>query len=217
MFPQAILKGCRIHKNAAIWRKLGDLGLQALFHQNPHFQELIYKLYSLCYVPVDQVVPFYNEVILPIVEEALDQDQDWIQHSDELDEFGLYFSNTWIVRRNRRSPLFPPSLWNLYTTVIEGGLQTNNMIESNNRTWNSLVGQRPNVWHVQEMFIKQDAEARRAFLSNAVGQDQRTNTGRKQKSLDAIQRIKFVVEAFGTMSKSDYISTLAHDRQKSDS
>ena len=91
------------------------------------------------------------------------------------------------------------------------------MIESNNGTWNSLVGQRPNVWHVQEMFIKQDAEARRAFLSNAVGQDQRTNTGRKQKSLDAIQRIKFVVEAFGTMSKSDYISTLAHDRQKSDS
>ena len=61
------------------------------------------------------------------------------------------------------------------------------------------------------------AEARRVFLSNAVGQDQRTNTGRKQKSLDAIQRIKFVEEAFGTMSKSDYISTLAHDRQKSDS
>ena len=63
-----------------------------------------------------------------------------------------------------------------------------------------MVGQRPNVWHVQDMFIKQDAEARRAFLSDAVGQDQRTNAGRKLKSLDAIQRIKFVVEAFGTMS-----------------
>ena len=28
--------------------KLGDLGLQALFHQDAKFQELTYKLYSLC-------------------------------------------------------------------------------------------------------------------------------------------------------------------------
>ena len=38
------------------------------------------------------------------------------------------------------------------------GPQTNNMLESHNRTWNSLVGHTPNVWHIQELFIKQDAE-----------------------------------------------------------
>ena len=73
--------------------------------------------------------------------------------------------------------------------------------------------------NVQEMSKKCLSNQRQddPFFSNAAGQDQRTNTGRKKKSLHAIQNIKFVVEAFGTMSKSDYISTLAHDRQKSDS
>lgn len=60
VFPDAVHKGCRFHQNAAVWRKLGDLGLQTLFHQNAEFQELIYKLYSLCYVPEDQVIDAFN-------------------------------------------------------------------------------------------------------------------------------------------------------------
>ena len=36
-----------------------------------------------------------------------------------------------------------------------------------------------------------------------------TNTGRKQRSLDARERVKFVVDAFDSMPRADYISTLA--------
>ena len=79
------------------------------------------------------------------------------------------------------------------------------MLKSHNRTWNSLVGHTPNVWHIQELFIKQDAEARRAYLPNAVGQDMTTNTGRKQMSLDARERVKFVVDAFNKPFKLNKI------------
>ena len=41
-----------------------------------------------------------------------------------------------------------------------------------------------------------------------------TNSGRKERSKDSRQRVKFVVEAFHTMPKADYIQTLAHDQQK---
>ena len=78
-------------------------------------------------------------------------------------------------------------------------------------------GQRPRigaVFSIQELFVKQDAEARRAYHSNAVGLDSATNSGRKQKSKKSRQRVKFVVEAFHTMPKADYIQTLAHDQQK---
>ena len=88
------------------------------------------------------------------------------------------------------------------------------MLESHDRTWDSWVGHAPNVWHIQELFIKQDTEARRAYLPNAVGQDMTTNTGRKQMSLDARERVKFVVDAFDSMPIADYISTLAHDAKK---
>ena len=40
------------------------------------------------------------------------------------------------------------------------------------------------------------------------------NVQGKQRSKDSRQRAKFVVEAFHTMPKADYIQTLAHDQQK---
>ena len=43
-----------------------------------------------------------------------------------------------------------------------------------------------------------------------------TKTGRKQMSLDARERVKIVVDAFDSMPRADYISTLAHDMQKFD-
>ena len=109
-------------------------------------------LYSLCYVPADEVVFTFNDVILPLVEHGLDNYEDWIDYAAELEEFGKYFSNTWICQRNGRSPLFMPKLWNHFESVKEGGAQTYNMLKSCNRTWNSLVDHTPNVWHIQELF-----------------------------------------------------------------
>ena len=53
-------------------------------------------------------------------------------------------------------------------TVLEDGMETNNMLESFNQTWNLLSGYSPNVWHIQDQFVKQDADARQAFLSNEL-------------------------------------------------
>ena len=61
--------------------------------------------------------------------------------------------------------------------------------------------------------MKQEANARRSFLSNAVGQDTSTNTGRKERSLDGRTRIKFLLGGYDTMSKKDLILMLAHDMQ----
>ena len=124
--------------------------------------------------------------------------------------------NTWIERRGGRAPLFPPELWSQYDAVKEDKSQTNNTLERFNRTWNSLVGNNSNVWTVQEAFVKRDSEARRNFMSNAVGQDLHHNTGGRQRSLDARERLKFVVDGFDAMPRSDYISILAHDLQKCD-
>ena len=39
-------------------------------------------------------------------------------------------------------------------------------------------------------------------------------TGREQRSLDARERVKFVVDAFDSMPRADYVYTLAHNMQK---
>ena len=97
---------------------------------------------------------------------------------------------------------------------MEDKPQTNNSLEHFNRAWNSLVGNNSSVWTVQDVFGKRDAEARSNFLNNAIGQDIHHNTGNRQRSLDAIERIKYVVQSF--MLRKDYVSVLANDLQKYD-
>ena len=90
------------------------------------------------------------------------------------------------------------------------------MVEAFNRTWNSLAGLAPNVWRIQELFVKAEADARRSFMSNSVGQDMNTNSGRRQKSMDARQRIKFLAEHFRTTPPSEYLQMVAHEIQKAE-
>ena len=100
--------------------------------------------------------------------------------------------------------------------MLNDGVTTNSKFESFNRTWNSIIGFKKNIWHVQEQFVKQESEARRAYLANAVAADLHTNSGRKQKALDSLGRLKFVVSSYNTTPIKDYVSILAHDLQKFD-
>ena len=38
VFPGVEQRGCRFHHNAAVWKKLGEKGLQGLFYQSYSFQ-----------------------------------------------------------------------------------------------------------------------------------------------------------------------------------
>ena len=216
VFQDVEHKGCKFHHNAAIWKKLGEIGLHSLFYENAQFQEFIYMHYALCYVPTVDIVNTYNQVITPFMEDALTHYEEWEEFSGEIGQFCYYYCDTYIEKRNGREALFPPKLWTHYDTVLNDGVATNNKLESFNRTWNSIIGFKKNVWHVHEQFVKQESEARRAYLANAVAADLHTNSGRKQKALDSLGRLKFVVSAYNTTPIKDYISILAHDLQKFD-
>ena len=177
VFPDVQHKGCRFHHNAAVWKNLGAHKLQSLFYQNPCFQELIYSLYSFCYVPSDRVNEYYHEVITKLVDDGEEKDDEWKDYKEKIDAFSSYYRMTWIEKRGGRVAHFKPELQNQYATVLVGGLETNNMLESLNRTWNTLSGYSLNEFAIQELFVKQDGEAWRAYLSNAVGLYMASNSG----------------------------------------
>ena len=101
----------------------GTHKLQSLFYQNPRFQELIYSLYSFCYVPSDRVNEYYHEVITKLVDDGKEKDEEWEDYQEEINAFGSYYRTTWIEKRGGRGALFKPELWNQYTTVLEGELK----------------------------------------------------------------------------------------------
>lgn len=205
-------KGCKYHKHAAIWKNLGEHGLQSLYHRNPRFVEHINMLFGLCYVREDDVVSLYMEHIFPEIEKNIEEDEEWSEFADELNEFGDYYESTWIERRNHRPPRFPPMLWNHHDSILHDGVQTNNHLEAYNRKLNKLAGKSSNVWEIQDIFVKQEAEARRTFMSNRMGSDLCSNTGRKERSKDGRAAIKLILQGYDTVPKIDLLRMLAHSQ-----
>ena len=184
IYPDIDHVGCQYHFRAAIWKNVMDKGLQSFFYKNPQFQEFIYTLYALAYVPVDDVIRVYDEFIGPMVVQYLEEEEDWASRVTQINNFGNYFINTWIGTRNktksgsRRRPLFPLEMWNQHDECLADGISTNNALESFNRTWNSLLGPHPNIWKCINAMIRTEADTRRTLMSNATDLDMRDNTGR---------------------------------------
>ena len=59
---------------------------------------------------------YYDEVIIPQVQEGVDHDEAWEDYEEEIDRFGYYYATTWIEKRGGRKALFQPCLWNQYNT-----------------------------------------------------------------------------------------------------
>ena len=93
---------------------------------------------------------------------------------------------------------------------MNGGIETNNHLKSYNSKLNRLAGTTKNVWEIQELFVKQEAESRRVFQSNRRGSDLSSNTTRRQKVKDKCAAVKFILEGYNTMPKKELIQMLAH-------
>ena len=195
VFPDVIQRGCRFHRNAAIFAQVGAKGLQSLFYSNGKFQELVYKCYALCFVPADLALGVHEEVIVPAVDEGHNTEPEWGEYYEEIEAFGLYLTNTWLQRRGGRAPLFPPELWSQYNAVMEDKPQTNNSLERFNRTWNSLVGNNSSVWTVQDVFVKRDADARRNFLNNAAARTFATTLATSREASTQLRGLSMLCRA----------------------
>lgn len=212
VFDGAVHTGCRFHFNSAVWKQIQEHGLQPLFHQNSNFQEFVYSLYALAYVPVDHVVRVYEAVILVQWAETLKVDEEWRDCAEDIEEFMHYFATTWVERRGGRAGRFHINSWNMVEVVTSGnGVTTNNMLESFNRTLNSMAGQKPNVWKIHQLFIEQESSTRRTFLLNSTGQDLCENSSRKQQALNHIQRMNFIISNFHGTPSNLYLTAVAHE------
>ncbi len=68
-FPSSHISGCTFHMRQAILRKLQEINLIPFFHRDANFQELVYRVHALSFVPMDNIVDYYEEVILERIEE----------------------------------------------------------------------------------------------------------------------------------------------------
>ena len=219
--PEVNIRGCAFHFRKAIWRNIGLCGLQAFFYGEQIFNELVYKVYALNLIPPKDLARLYQEQIVDTICSKREDDEEWREGHDELESFMDYLDTTWIgkpIRGRpgaRRKPMFEYRFWNQYQAYSEQDdgevVSTNNCLESWNRTWNGLMGIKPNFFKVIQGFISQESETKRLLVTQATGRDMSDNSGRRSICRDHRERLKNIISQYATMPNEEFLTTLAHE------
>ena len=167
--PTTEVGGCNFHWKKNIFSNVGDKGCLSLFNENEFFQVLLDLIYTLCMVPPDDVVYAFESVIEPYHEDNLADHEDY----EYVLNFISYVENTYIGKLNRRGerrpPLFPIPIWNIYQSILAQNNTTNNGVESWNGRWNNTIGTNHNLWRIINGFKKEDSLARTKLQEVVAG------------------------------------------------
>ena len=65
------------------------------------------------------------------------------------------------------------------------------------------------MWTIEQGFVNQESETKRILVSNAVGRDMNTNTGRKSLVKNQYVRIGGIVQQYTTLPIEQYLKLIA--------
>lgn len=176
VFLDAEVHCCLFHWGQAAWRKVAELGLISLMRDDNEIKMSISTLFGLPFLPVEDLEQIFVELrgvtahaVLPF----------W-KHLDENYVRGK-------PRRGRRQaipPLFPPNVWNVYNSVLNGWARTNNYVES----WHSKFGKllntkHPNIWRFLEQLKKEEKQVTQSIIQLRGGQRRLRYPGQQRYSI----------------------------------
>ena len=187
--PDVQVHGCFYHLTQNTWRKVQQLGLVPLYRSQEEVKLFCGMLDGLAFLPVDQV----------------QEGMDYLKgHTpDSLEPLVEYFDSTYVkgafrrihppagtdgaippLRMRRHLPLFPPRLWNCHDVTLRGESRTNNLCESWNRSFQSLVGcSHPTIWRLIDSLRKDNINVETCLLLDSRGQCPRKRVLQSTKKL----------------------------------
>jgi len=159
VFPNSEIKGCFFHFQQCMWRKIQENGLHNMYAKDAEFALQIRHLCALAYVPINQSVQYFNDLI---------ESNYFVENEDVLSTTINYFEDTWIGRPNRRngrrSPIFSTNMWNCYESVIQDLPRTNNSVEGWHHAFNAALGaNHVSIWKFIR-FIKKEQVLQEVFI-----------------------------------------------------
>lgn len=128
--PLCQIHGCFFHFTQNIWRHIQTVGLQTAYTNDGNFALKIRLLIALAFVPVDNVIDAYAQLI----ETEFFSEENQSEHTGAIQNLLAYFQSTYIYRisirnGNRQKPLYDIGIWNVYENTLAG--KYNHLIISN--------------------------------------------------------------------------------------
>ena len=96
MFPCVSILGCYFHWAQVVWKRVQELGLQAVYNTDDKTHEYIHKLLSVPYLPAEHISTIFTVLQEKAVTEALK-------------ELSTYINSTWI-----NSSVWPITSWSVF-------------------------------------------------------------------------------------------------------
>ncbi|XP_060835513.1 uncharacterized protein LOC132918342 [Rhopalosiphum padi] len=154
-----------------MWRQIQNVGLVENYINNANFALHIRMLAALAYVPPDNVINAYEEIL---------ETQFYVENEDLVMPFLDYFEDNWVGkitgrRKTRRQPRHPIDIWNCHYSAKNGLPTTNNAVEGWHRGFTSVIGaSHPNIWKFMDGIKKvQNIEELKREQYNAGEQPQK--------------------------------------------
>lgn len=96
--PNTKLLGCAFHFSQAIYRNIQGKGLQDAYQNMEVVRQLLRQIMALAFVPSDQIIPVYYDVIKPQINNVPAKPAS-LRHN--LRDFFKYFESYWLKRINQ--------------------------------------------------------------------------------------------------------------------
>lgn len=213
VFETAEIVGCRFHWTQCIQRQLAHLGLQDLYNTNLYMQQLVTSLWSLAYVPVEDVTRAWTTIIREQLGKLMDNSEK--DCHPLLRELMRYMSSTWVGEINPRTravraPKYALQQWNLYSAVIEERDITNNHAEGFNHAFSISVPAHAHEWVIMDRFREEEATVHRTLMDAAGGMGGiQDNAGRLAKRAFEAEKLREIVKNYYNTPLSLYMNTVS--------
>ncbi|XP_054258398.1 uncharacterized protein LOC128983212 [Macrosteles quadrilineatus] len=156
------VKGCFFHLCQSTWRHVQQHGLTKKYKENDDVKLYCGMIDALAFLPPKDVIEGMAFL--------------WGSSPFDLYEVLHYFDATYVsgvTGERPKPPLFPPEVWNVHKATMEGSHRTNNVCESWNNKFNTLVGHHhPTIWTILEA-IQKDESTERAYLLGSQPEETR--------------------------------------------
>ncbi|XP_057335420.1 uncharacterized protein LOC130674167 [Microplitis mediator] len=161
-------------------------------------------LLALAFVPVDQVIETYDELISA---------EYYDDHEEELAELLNYSERTWIgvqsrSKRRRTKGLFDIALWSCYEAVLNDAIRSNNAVEG----WHNAFNGRVRVQHAVIGKIIKNLKMEQNSTEVIVTQIETgldINNKRRKAYNDIDLRLKNIVSQYDANNRLQYLKNIA--------
>ena len=216
VYPESNVLGCDAHWKRAIRTNLQKFGLVSVYQQDASCQTFVRKLWSLSLVPEGEVVRVWEmlEELVPTMDERDENDDEARNFNASMEQFLLYFEQTWIGTKNPRTqlrgrPKFELKTWNKYRQVLDGEEVTNNGCESWNSASKLSLGRKANIWAVLVAIRKEEGLARFKAQNSVGGEVVDNNIGRTRRLEERKSRLREILAKYWTEDMRGYLDMTA--------